>query len=93
MPTGLSIPYQQILAVVVIASTMTTGIFWGSFLLGRLHSRMDSTEKRVTDLGNRMDRAGDKMSDLADEIQKMPANYLTRAEALHWRGSRAEDQA
>lgn len=75
------------------ASTITTGIFWGAFLLGRLHSRMESVEKGVVGLGNRMDRAGDKMSDLADEIQKMPTNYLTRAEAVHWRGSRAEDNA
>lgn len=75
------------------ASTITTAIFWGAFLLGRLHSRMETVEHGVTGLGNRMDRAGDKMSDLADEIQKMPDRYLTRAEALHWRGSRAEDQS
>ena len=73
------------------ASTISTAIFWGAFLLGRLHSRMESVEKAVFGLGNRMDRAGDKMSDLADEIQKMPAQYLTRAEALHWRVSRSED--
>lgn len=53
------------------ASTITTAIFWGAFLLGRLHSRVESVERDVTGLGNRMDRAGDKMSDFADEIQKM----------------------
>jgi len=53
---------------------------------------MDDVEKGVTGLSNRMDRAGDKMSDLANEIQKMPSRYLTREEALLWNGSRAEDR-
>ncbi len=88
----MTISTEQILMAVGGASTITTAIFWAAFLLGRLHWRMESVEKECVDLGNRMDRAGDKMSDLADEIQKMPAQYLTRAEALHWRGSRAEDQ-
>lgn len=88
----MTISTEQILMVLGGASTITTAIFWGAFLLGRLHSRMDTNEKDVTALGNRMDRAGDKMSDLADEIQKFPDRYLTRAEALHWRGSRAEDR-
>lgn len=88
----MTITTEQILMVLGGASTITTAIFWGSFLLGRLHSRMESVEQNVVGLGNRMDRAGDRMSDLADEIQKMPDRYLTRAEALHWRGSRAEDK-
>ncbi len=87
----MTITTEQFLMVLGGASTITTGIFWGAFLLGRLHSRMESVEKGVQGLGNRMDRAGDKMSDLADEIQKMPDRYLTRAEALRWNGSRAED--
>ena len=74
------------------ASTISTAIFWGAFLLGRLHSRMEDVEKGIVGLGNRMDRAGDKMSDLADEIQKLPDRYLTRSEALMWSGSRAEDK-
>lgn len=89
----MTISTEQALMVLGAASTITTAIFWGAFLLGRLHSRMESVENGVTGLGNRMDRAGDKMSDLADEIQKMPDRYLTRTEALHWRGSRAEDNA
>jgi hypothetical protein len=89
----MTITTQQALMVIGLASTITTAIFWGSFLLGRLHSRMEDVEKGIVGLGNRMDRAGDKMSDLADEIQKMPDRYLTRAEALHWRGSRAEDHS
>lgn len=89
----MTISTEQILMVVGGASTITTAIFWGAFLLGRLHSRMESVERGVQGLGNRMDRAGDKMSDLADEIQKMPDRYLTRTEALHWRGSRAGDES
>lgn len=88
----MTVSTEQALMILGGASTITTAIFWGSFLLGRLHSRMESVEKACLGLGNRMDRAGDKMSDLADEIQKLPDRYLTRAEALHWRGSRAEDQ-
>ena len=89
----MTITTEQALMVLGGASTISTAIFWGAFLLGRLHSRMESVEQTCLGLGNRMDRAGDKMSDLADEIQKMPDRYLTRAEALHWRGSRAEDKA
>ncbi len=88
----MTISTEQILMVIGGASTITTAIFWGAFLLGRLHSRMNNNEKEVISLGNRMDRAGDKMSDLADEIQKLPDRFLTRSEAIHWGGSRTEDR-
>ena len=87
----MTISINQILMVIGGASTLTTGIFWGAFLLGKLYSRMEDVEKSVSALGNRMDKAGDRMSDLADEIQKIPNTYLTRGEASIWRGSRAED--
>ncbi len=87
----MTITSEQALMVFGGASTITTAIFWGAFLLGRLHSRIEDVEKGVEGLGNRMDRAGDKMSDLTDEIQKFPDRYLTRAEALNWRGTRATD--
>ena len=88
----MTITTEQALMVLGGASTLTTAIFWGAFLLGRLHSRVEDVEKGVVGLGNRMDRAGDKMSDLADEIQKLPDRYLTRAEAVHWNGSRVDDR-
>ena len=66
------------------ASTITTAIFWGAFQLGRLHSRMVAVE-------NRMERAGKLMSDLTDKVQTFPSTYLSRADALYFRGSRAED--
>ena len=81
----MTISTEQILMVVGGASTITTAIFWGAFQLGRLHSRMVSVE-------NTLDRAGKRMSDLADEVQKFPSQYLSRAEAIHWNGSRAEDR-
>ncbi len=87
----MTITTEQALMVLGGASTITTAIFWGAFLLGRLHSRMEDAEKGIVSLGNRMDRAGDKMSDLADKVQTFPEHYLTRAEALTWKGSRATD--
>jgi hypothetical protein len=87
----MMISTEQILMVIGGASTITTAIFWGAFQLGRLNSRIEDVQKECVSLGNRMDRAGEKMSDLADEIQKMPDRYLTRAEAMHWRGSREGD--
>ncbi len=81
----MTISTEQILVVIGVASTITTSIFWGAFLLGRLHSRVEAVE-------NRMDRAGKLMSDLSDKVQTFPEHYLTRAEALNWRGSRASDQ-
>ncbi len=80
----MTISTEQILMVVGGASTITTAIFWGAFQLGRLHSRMVSVE-------NRMDRAGNLMSDLTDKVQTFPATYLTRAEAMYFRGTRVED--
>ncbi len=82
----MTISTEQILMVLGGASTITTAIFWGAFLLGRLHSRMEAVE-------NRMDRAGKLMSDLTDDIQKFPGTYLTREDAVRfgWRGSRSED--
>ncbi len=88
----MTITTEQALMVFGGASTITTAIFWGAFLLGRLHSRIEDAEKGIEGLGSRMDRAGDKMSDLADKVQTFPEHYLTRAEALNWRGSRASDQ-
>lgn len=88
----MTISTEQVLMVLGGASTITTAIFWGSFLLGRLHSRMENVERGIAGLGDRMDRAGDRMSDLADKVQTFPEHYLSRSEALHWRGSRAEDQ-
>ncbi len=88
----MTITTEQLLMVIGGASTITTAIFWGSFLLGRLHLRMENAEANIVSLGGRMDRAGEKMSDLADRVQTFPEHYLSRAEALNWRGSRAEDQ-
>jgi len=80
----MTISTEQILMVIGGATTLTTSIFWGAFLLGRLHSRMEAVE-------NRMDRAGRLMSDLTDKVQTFPATYLTRSEAMFFRGTRAED--
>ena len=89
----MTITTEQTIALVGIFSTATTAIFWGSFLLGKLHARMERVETGVSDLTHRMERAGQHMSDLADEVQKMPTRFLTREEALVWRGSRAEDRS
>ena len=81
----MTISTEQILMVIGGASTVTTAIFWGAFLLGRLHSRVEAIE-------HRMDRAGRMMSDLTDKVQTFPSQYLSRNEAMHWNGSRAEDR-
>lgn len=87
----MTISMNQIMMVIGGATSLTTGIFWGAFMLGKLYSRMEDVEKSVGLLGTRMDKAGDRMSDLADEIQKIPNTYLTRGEAILWRGSREGD--
>lgn len=88
----MTITTEQVIYACGVFSTVTTAVFWGSFLLGRLHARMERVESRTEDIEHRMDRAGQKMSDLTDEVQKMPERFLTRQEALMWRGSRAEDR-
>lgn len=76
-----------------IGSTAGSMLFWGTLLLGRLMGRMERTEKDVVDINKVLDRAGQRMSDLADEVQKMPERFIERREAVLWRGSRAEDKA
>jgi DNA anti-recombination protein RmuC len=74
-------------------SLIGSGLFWGTLLLGRLMSRMERVETQVVEIEHIMDRAGQKMSDLANTVQTMPERFLTRAEAMNWRpGTRAEDR-
>lgn len=88
----MTVTTEQALYAFGVFSSVTTAIFWGSFLLGRLHARMERVEMKIGEHDHVMERAGQKMSDLADEVQKMPEKFLTRSEALMWRGSRAEDR-
>ena len=62
----------EIAAIWAIGSTAGSMLFWGTLLLGRVMSRMERAEKDIDVLENRMDRAGEKMSDLADAVQTMP---------------------
>ncbi len=72
-------------------SLIGSGLFWGTLLLGRLMARMERAEVKILEHDHIMDSAGQKMSDLANKVQTMPERFLTRAEAVTWRGSRAED--
>lgn len=38
---------QQVLMAIGLASTVTTAVFWGAFLLGRLMNRIEWVERRV----------------------------------------------
>jgi hypothetical protein len=73
-------------------SLIGSGLFWGTLLLGRLMARMERAETKIVEMDHVLDGAGQKMSDLANKVQTMPERFLTRAEALTWRGSRAEDR-
>lgn len=46
---GLNISPQQVLAAIGVASSVTTAIFWGSYLLGKLVGRIERVEQRVDD--------------------------------------------
>ena len=59
--------------------------------IGRLLSSMERAEKYIVGINHTMDRAGQRMSDFADDLQKMPDRFIPRSEAIMWRGSRAED--
>jgi hypothetical protein len=47
MPTG-NVSLQAVLAVIGIASTLTTAVFWGAYLLGKYIARLESVENTVT---------------------------------------------
>lgn len=81
----------EIAMVWMAGSIIATTLFLGTLNLGRLMARMERTEKRIDEIDHSLDSAGQKMSDLANKVQTMPERFLTRAEALTWRGSRAED--
>lgn len=83
----------EIAAIWAIGSTAGSLLFFGTLQLGRLLARMDRLEKDMLDVNKTMDRAGQRMSDLADEVQKMPDRFIERREALMWNGSRAGDKA
>jgi hypothetical protein len=72
-------------------SLIGSGLFWGTLLLGRLMARMERAEEKIIEHDHALDGAGQKMSDIANKVQTMPERFLTRAEAMNWRGSRAED--
>ena len=82
----------EIAMVWTAGSIIGSALFWSVLLLGRLTSRLERVEARIEQIDHEMDRAGKHMSDLANEVQKMPEKFLTRSEALMWRGSRAEDR-
>ena len=82
----------EIAMVWTAGSIIGSALFWGTLNLGRLMARMERAEKRMDDFDHTMERAGQRMSDLTDDVQKMPEKFLTRSEALMWRGSRAEDR-
>lgn len=43
----MSISVEQVLVVMGAAGTLTTAIFWGAFLLGRLFNRIERVEQKV----------------------------------------------
>ena len=83
----------EIAMIWLAGSTIGSSLFWGVFLLGRLASRVERAERRIEEIDHALDRAGQRMSDLADDVQKIPDRFITRSEALTWRGSRVEDKA
>ena len=62
MPPVVSIPWQQVLMVVGGATSLTTAIFWGAYLFGKLMSRIESLERDVRDLKTRR-RLGDALAE------------------------------
>ena len=88
----MTIGTAEIAMIWLAGSTIGSSLFWGVFLLGRLATRVERAERRIEDIDHTLDRAGEKMSDLANEVQKMPERFIERREALMWRGSRAEDK-
>ena len=55
MPTGpvFSIPWQQVLWILGGATSLTTAIFWGAYLGGKLMSRIEALEGDVKELKSR----------------------------------------
>lgn len=49
----LNIPWQQVLWIVGGATSVTTGIFWGAYLFGKLMARIDALEHDVQALKHR----------------------------------------
>jgi hypothetical protein len=81
----------EIAMIWMAGSIIATTLFLGTLNLGRLMGRMERAEVKIAEHEHILDSAGQKMSDLANKVQTMPERFLTRAEAVTWRGSRAED--
>ena len=67
----MTVGIPELLLIWGCATGVGTALFWGTLLLGRITSRVERSESRVDDLETPMDRAGEKMSDLADTVQKL----------------------
>lgn len=89
----MTLSTETVIYAFSVVASVTTAVFWGSFLLGKLYARMERMETRMGDVEHRMDKAGERMSDLANEVQAFPDKFLLRRDAHLWRGSRVEDQA
>jgi hypothetical protein len=57
----LNISTEQVLAVVAVSTSLTSGIFWGAFLLGKLVNRVDRVEQVLDDHGLFGRRAVDRI--------------------------------
>jgi len=52
----MTISTAQVLAVIGMASTIATGIFWAAFYLGKIMSRLDRVDDAIKDHEARLDR-------------------------------------
>ena len=67
----MTIGSGEILAVWAICSTVGTMLFLGTLQLGRIMTRVERVEQRVDDAHHRMDKAGEHLSDLTGDVQKL----------------------
>ncbi len=70
----------ELAAIWTAGSIIGSMLFLGTLNLGRLMSRMERAEHGIIELDHRMDKAGDKMSDLAGDVQKLMYPLVRRQE-------------
>jgi hypothetical protein len=52
----MNVSPQQVLAIIGFGSTVATAIFWSSFYLGKIISRLDRIDDTIKDHEARLDR-------------------------------------
>lgn len=67
----MNISPQQVLAVISVASSVTTAIFLGAYFLGRLRGQLERAEERIAEHSLMLRSQGERLEAAEGEIRAL----------------------